>query len=95
MNSKTEMRPRPHLLSFERRPQTDQRRVAGEFLARVGDIENFVILARTKSGNIILFPCVDADSGVALFIDVCKAKIVKEAARSMGQDVVEQSAPQI
>ena len=95
MNSQTEMRPKPHLLSFERRPQTDQQRIAGEFLARVGDIENFVILAQTKDGKVILFPCVDTDPGVALFIDVCKAKIVKEAARSMGQDVVEQSAPQI
>ena len=95
MNRRTEVRPRPHLLSFEPRPQTDQQRVAGEFLARVGEIENFVILAQTKNGKIILFPCVDADQGVALFIDVCKAKVVEEAARSMGQDVVEQSAPQI
>lgn len=74
------MRPRPHLLSFEPRPQTDQRRVAGEFLARVGDIENFVILAQTKDGKIAFFPCVDADPGVALFIDVCKAKLVERAA---------------
>ena len=80
MNSQTEMRPRPHLLSFERRPQTDQQRVASEFLARVGDIENFVILAQTKDGEIALFPCVGADPGVALFIDVCKAKLVEHAA---------------
>jgi hypothetical protein len=95
MNKRTPVHPKPHLLSFERRPQTDQQRVAGEFLARVGEIENFVILAQTKDGKIILFPCVDADPGVALFIDICKAKIVKEAAHLMGQDVVEQSAPQI
>ena len=51
MNSKTEMRPRPHLLSLELRSQTDQQRVAREFMARVGDIENFVILAQTKDGE--------------------------------------------
>lgn len=80
MNSEAEMRPRPHLLSFKRRPQTDQQRVAREFLARVGDIENFVILAQTKDGEIVLFPCVGADPDIALFIDVCKAKLVEHAA---------------
>lgn len=80
MNKRTQVHLKPHLLSFERRPQTDQQRVASEFLARVGDIENFVILAQTKDGEIALFPCVGADPGVALFIDVCKAKLVEHAA---------------
>lgn len=61
----------------------------------LGDMDNFVVMAQTKNGKVIIFPCVGADPGVALFVDVFKAKIVKEAARSMGQDVVKQSAPRI
>lgn len=38
-----------------------------------------MILAQTKDGKIAFFPCMGADPGVALFIDVCKAKLVEHA----------------
>lgn len=71
------------LVAMPKRRETPQQLVAGQFLERLNSVENFVILAQTKDGKIISFPCVDADPGVALFIDVCKAKLVEEANKKL------------
>jgi hypothetical protein len=69
----------PKLVALPRRKETPQQQIAGQFVEHLANIENFVILAQTKDGKLIFFPCVDSDPGVALFIDVCKAKMIEDA----------------
>lgn len=82
-----EMKPTPYgdrkLVAMPRRRETPQQQIAGQFVERLADIENFVILAQTKDGKIVLFPCVDPDPGVVLFIDVCKSKLVADAGEKL------------
>ena len=70
---------KPKLIAMPRRRETPRQQVVSQFISRLAGIENFVILAQTKAGEMMIFPCVDQDPGAALFIDTCKARMVEDA----------------
>lgn len=74
---------KPHLVAMPRHVETPQQQVAGAFTKCLPVIENFVVLAQTKDGKFMFFPCVDQDPGVSLFIDICKAELVEQAAEKL------------
>ncbi len=54
---------------------TVQQQVVSRFNNDQHEIENFVILAHTKSGKMRVYPYVDKSIGPWLFVDAFKAKI--------------------
>lgn len=57
---------------------TPQQEVANHFSTTLNEVEDFVILARTKKGIVRIYPCLDADIGVWSFVDALRAKATEE-----------------